>query len=167
MESFINRWLWLMNLSDINKIKESIQKNTLLLSSAASQTSNNNNTNTIKQQLNATSPSELPPPSPASSIGSSASSIAGNNNNQQTTFSSSANLPGLNEPSSASNSNSNTNLELMQKILNLNERFLRYNDFILRSQNIWDQTEQLINENDYLNGYFIKKKNSKKLFIFN
>jgi hypothetical protein len=153
-----------MNLSDINKIKESIQKNTLLLSSAASQTSNNNNnTNNIKQQqqqqqLNATSPSELPPPSPASSIGSSASSMAGNNNNQQTTSSSSANLQGLNEPSSASNTNSNTNLELMQKILNLHERFLRYNDFILRSQNIWDQTEQLINENDNLNGYFIFKK---------
>lgn len=160
-----------MNLSDINKIKESIQKNTLLLSSAASQTSNNNNTNNIKQQqqqqLNATSPSELPPPSPASSIGSSASSMAGNNNNQQTTSSSSANLQGLNEPSSASNTNSNTNLELMQKILNLHERFLRYNDFILRSQNIWDQTEQLINENDYLNGYFILKKFKKKLFIFN
>lgn len=153
MEAFINRWLWLMSLNDIRKLKESIQKQSLLLTStsaAQSTAANLSSTQTQQQKMNqSTSPSELPPPSPASSIGSSAGSVNGNNTAAQHS-SHGSNVQSVNDPISQQQSQ----FELMQKMLGLHERYIRFNDYIIRSQNFWDMSEQLINENDYLNGLF-------------
>jgi len=39
MEAFINRWLWLMSLNDIRKLKESIAKQTALMAAATASSS--------------------------------------------------------------------------------------------------------------------------------
>lgn len=159
METFINRWLWLMSLKDIKKLKESIEKQSQLKTSSNASASTNL-LQTSQKLHQSTSPSELPPPSPASSIGSSAGSVNGNSssNNTTTTTTSSTvtsttnNVTNTNASNNEASVQQQNSLDLIQKSLNLYEIYAKFNDYILKSQNFWDQNEQLINENDYLNG---------------
>lgn len=176
MEAFINRWLWLMSLNDIRKLRETIQKQSILLSSvnaslttnsSAAAASNANAASSSTQQsshsnkTSSTSPSELPPPSPASSIGSSAGSVNGGTTNAtHSTHQSSSDTIGS-TPQPQTNQQQNQ-LDLMQKIFNLQDKLNRYNDYVIRSQTYWDSSEQLINEHDYLNGLCF----SVKLLLF-
>lgn len=167
MEAFINRWLWLMSLNDIRKLKESIQKQSILVSTSNNLSSTGNTSSTAittlssmqsqsrtqQSNLNSNSPSELPPPSPASSIGSSAGSVNGSSNNANNhTINSSQSSSIDTIGASSSHSQQQNQFEMMQKLLNLQERYIRFNDYVVRSQNFWDLSEQLINESDYLNG---------------
>jgi len=181
MEAFINRWLWLMSLNDIRKLKDSIQKQSILLSSVNASISSNSSaaaaaasnavsstSAALSHTKNSTSPSELPPPSPASSIGSSAGSVNGSSNaTHSSNLQSSTSTNGNDTIGSSSTqmvqqqtSQQQNQLDLMQKLLSLNDRYNRFNDYIIKSQTYWDSSEQLISEHDYLNGlsffyYFI------------
>lgn len=167
MEAFINRWLWLMSLNDIRKLKESISKQSLVLANSAAALNTNptlngtTTTTTLQKNTNSTnhtSPHELPPPSPASSIGSSAGSLTGNNQNSQS--------QSLSNDSASANLQQ-TQFEIMQKTVSLYERISRLNDFNLRSQNFWESNVFQINEVDYLNEFreTIKKQVQKELHI--
>ena len=161
METFINRWLWLMSLKDIKKLKESIEKQSQLKTSSNASASTNllQTSQKLHQSL---SPSELPPPSPASSIGSSAGSVNGNSSSNNTTTTTTStvtttttttnNVTNTNASNNEASVQQQNSLDLIQKSLNLYEIYAKFNDYILKSQNFWDQNEQLINENDYLNG---------------
>jgi hypothetical protein len=162
METFINRWLWLMSLKDIKKLKESIEKQSQLKTSSNASASTNL-LQTSQKLHQSTSPSELPPPSPASSIGSSAGSVNGNSSSNNTitttttttstvTTTSTNNVTNTTNASNEASVQQQNSLDLIQKSLNLYEIYAKFNDYILKSQNFWDQNEQLINENDYLNG---------------
>lgn len=146
MEAFINRWLWIMSLNEIRKLKDSIGKQTIALSNSSSSSNpNNSSTSTSNSHTNSkatdktalTSPNELPPPSPASSIGSSAGSQSGNTKSHEASV------------------QQQTQFEIMQKTISLYERFSRLNDYNLRSQNFWDTNEAQISDIEYLNGMFI------------
>ncbi len=156
METFINRWLWLMSLNDIRKLKESISKQQSLILASSSLSHSTTNSYVSKSAENnpktvLTSPNELPPPSPASSVGSSAGSLTGNNNN---------NNPNTNVNSNNSSvdnaSQQQVQFEIMQKTISLYERYTKLNEFNFRSQNFWDSNELQINEIDYLNGNCLK-----------
>lgn len=153
METFINRWLWLMSLNEIRKLKESIAKQTIAL--AAHHATANGNSHTSKSENNKTaltSPNELPPPSPASSIGSSAGSLTGQSNGQT---------------SGDSAAHQQMQFEIMQKTMSMYERQSRLNEYNFRSQNFWDSNELQINEVEYLNEFreTIKKQVQKELHI--
>ena len=139
MEAFINRWLWIMSLNEIRKLKDSIGKQTLALTNSSSSSNNNSSTSTSQakasdNKASLTSPNELPPPSPASSIGSSAGSQSGNTKSHEASV------------------QQQTQFEIMQKTISLYERSSRLNDYNLRSQNFWDTNESQISEIEYLNG---------------
>lgn len=148
MESFINRWLWLMSLGDIRKLKESIGKQTSLMAAANAVVSSSSQKPSSQAGDKITSPNELPPPSPASSIGSSAGSLTGNKDqgasSSQTTE----------KESSQSQQQQISQVEIMQKLVGLYERSSRLNDYNLRSQNFWESNEIQIADIDYLNGKY-------------
>ena len=138
METFINRWLWLMNLNEIRRLKESIFKHQ---QSAA---------NAQAKPTAVTSPNELPPPSPASSIGSSAGSNNNSSSNQQNgTHNASQSQPDTNQQQ---NQQQQQQADSTQKLVVLYERYLKLNEYNIRSQNFWDSNEHQISEVDYLNG---------------
>ncbi len=144
METFINRWLWLMSLNDIRKLKESIAKQqSLALANSSSNHAAKSAENNPKTVL--TSPNELPPPSPASSIGSSAGSLTGNNNTANAN---------MNANTASSGDQQQAQFEIMQKTISLYERYTKLNEYNFRSQNFWDSNELQINEIDYLNGNY-------------
>jgi len=153
MESFINRWLWLMSFNEIKRIKESITELNNKLSSS-SQTNNNNNTSTTSNTTTATSttsPNELAP-SPASSVGSSIGSNNGNSNNS-------------NQPQSTSTTLNHADLN--KKLLGTYESYYKLNEYNLRSQNIWDSNEHLINDVKYLADFrdIVKQQVQRDLHI--
>lgn len=155
MESFINRWLWLMSLGDIRKLKESIGRQTSLMAAASvanAVASSSSHKPSSQAGEKMTSPNELPPPSPASSIGSSVGSLTGHNKDQGASSSQTAE-----KDSSQPQQQQTTQVEIMQKMVSLYERFSRLNDYNLRSQNFWDSNEMQIGEIDYLNGKYEQK----------
>lgn len=162
MEAFINRWLWLMSLKELNMIRDMLKDH---YSKQAMAQMNQINPLAHQQHANGatkTSPNEIPPPSPASSIGSSAGSSNSNNvtqNNQNTQQS----------QSQESSSNSNPQPQHIglstQKLTAYSERYFKLTEYNIRSQNFWDNNEHLINDEKYLSGklytnffkYFIKE----------
>lgn len=142
MEAFINRWLWLMSLKELNLIREAIKDQSKQVNTGPISSSNPSATSNHRQQT--TSPNELPPPSPASSVGSGSS----NSNNHPQQHSSSQ--PSM--ATEASNSSHSNQLVNSQKLIGLFERYFKYTEFNMRSQNFWDSNEHQINEIKFLTG---------------
>ncbi|RNA20347.1 AF4 FMR2 family member 4 isoform X2 [Brachionus plicatilis] len=164
MEAFINRWLWLMSLKELNLIREPLKDH--YSKQAISQM---NQVNSLAQQPHTnsgtkTSPNEIPPPSPASSVGSSAGSSNSNNatqNNQNTQQSQSQ------ESSSSSNLQPHQIGLSTQKIMAYSERYFKLTEYNMRSQNFWDMNEHQINDVKYLSDFreTIKQQIQRDLHI--
>jgi hypothetical protein len=170
MECFINRWIWLMSLSDIRKMKETISEtNAKLTQNNNNNNSSSNNTSNANATVSSaavaastTSPAsnELAP-SPASSVGSSIGSNNGtaansqnnnNNNNNNNNSSSQSNTNNNNNNNNNNMSSSLNHAELTKKLLSTYESYYKISEYNLRSQTIWESNEHLINEVKYLNG---------------
>jgi hypothetical protein len=193
LEAFINRWLWLSNLSEIRKSKELINEHKQQMSISSmphingntnhntSNTSNNNSTNKTSHhhnnntslstsQKSQASPNEIPPPSPASSVGSSYGSSSNgtiSNNQQNQQVSSSQSNSETAQASTSSSSSHLTQLANSQRLLAAYERYFKYNEFSTRSQSFWDSSEHQINEIKYLTDFrdTIKQQTERELHI--
>ena len=141
METFINRWLWLMSLNEIRRLKDSILKQ----QSAA-------NAQPTPKPTAVTSPNELPPPSPASSIGSSAGSNNNNNNTNTSNQQNGSHTGSQSQPDANQQQQQQQQADSAQKLVVLYERYFKLNEYNIRSQNFWDSNEHQISEVDYLNG---------------
>lgn len=149
MEAFINRWLWLMSLKELNLIRESLKDHYSKQAMAQLSQTNPLNHQHHSNSGSKTSPNEIPPPSPASSVGSSAGSSNSNNamQNSQSTQQS---------QSQESSSNSNSQPQQIglsaQKLMAYSERYFKLTEYNMRSQNFWDVNEHQINDEKHLSG---------------
>ena len=151
MESFINRWLWLMSLQELRRLRDSIgeqNKKVVVAATAVVQpqpspshqsSSGSGKGPTVSSTTTSppsSSSSEVPPPpSPASSVGST-SSTSGQQQQQQ-----------------------NDQIAIMHKLIASYERYVKFSEYNVRSQSIWDANEHQISDNKLLSGVFL-------LFLF-
>jgi hypothetical protein len=160
METFINRWLWLMSLKELNLVRDAIkeynmkqQNGTNLANQSqatAANTSATSGQKTTTTSTTTTSPNEPPPPSPASSVGSNS------NKHQQQQQSQSVSQQQQQQQESTATTSSQGGQSLpsayTQKINGLYERYFKYTEHNMKSQNIWDANEHQMSEIKYLNG---------------
>jgi hypothetical protein len=163
MESFINRCLWLMSLSEVRRLKDTINELKQQLASSPQSTSahlsshtttSTSNSNNSNSGTSTTSPNEIPP-SPASSVGSSIGSTNGTNSNNNNSNSNNNNNQQQTSTSATTMSNQQlTHQQLTQKLLHTYDNYYRINEYNMKSHTFWETNEHQITDVKYLSGKF-------------